>query len=358
MSANDSPQNRDVEATIQRAFGLESRRRMLDEYFTSAGEITSSNAWQHVYRLLLWIDRTTGLAHCYESDKAQPGRPWYARSLAFHAWVSEALEIPPALLETHIDWLFRRGMEQLVSIVARQQALRSNAVAEQRAPYIALGLPEPGQDQSLERLILDELGEWLTAHPPMSTMQRITQRIRAYLTQENKRKNLVGEGFEDVLAFLIQRLPGAAQLNVTARPVLHSLPGFRTPPGTEKPRKVDLAITGPGERRILVSAKWSVRADREEQFGVDLEAYARLEDAGRDFDFVLVTNEFDAARLAAACERRRQNAALFTTVVHVNPHGPQAAYAESPRGAALKLGVHIHEGRLKSLEQWFATLTT
>ena len=31
-------------------------------------------AWKHVYRLLLWIDSTTGLAHCYESDKSQPGQ--------------------------------------------------------------------------------------------------------------------------------------------------------------------------------------------------------------------------------------------------------------------------------------------
>jgi len=44
---------------------------------------------------------------------------------------------------------------------------------------------------------------------------------------------------------------------------------------------------------------------REEQFGVDFEAYARLEEAGQNFEYVLVTNEFDAARLSAACERRR-----------------------------------------------------
>ncbi|MGH3773789.1 MAG: hypothetical protein ACRDRW_20765, partial [Pseudonocardiaceae bacterium] len=71
---------------IERAFGAENRARLLGEYFTtvvaSSGELTAGSAWQHVYRLLLWIDRTTNLAHCYESDKCQPGRPWYARSLA------------------------------------------------------------------------------------------------------------------------------------------------------------------------------------------------------------------------------------------------------------------------------------
>ena len=73
-----------------------------------------ANAWQHVYRLLLWIDRTTGLAHCYESDKAQPGRPWYARSLAFHDWVSTEFHVAPANLADDIDWLFREAVKDLL----------------------------------------------------------------------------------------------------------------------------------------------------------------------------------------------------------------------------------------------------
>src|SRR5512139_971138 len=86
------------EAVFHRAFGAESRSQLLAEYMAQAGDITPANAWKHVYRLLLWIDRTTGLSHCYESDKAQPGRPWYARSLAFHDWVARALETTPAEL--------------------------------------------------------------------------------------------------------------------------------------------------------------------------------------------------------------------------------------------------------------------
>jgi hypothetical protein len=101
-----------------------------------------------------------------------------------------------------------------------------------------------------------------------------------------------------------------------------------------------------------------VRADREEQFGVDFEAYARLEDAGRDFEFVLVTNEFDAARLLAACERRSQNAPLFTKVVHVNLDGPRAAYGtDGLRGAALGLDELVADGRLVSLREWLRDLT-
>lgn len=344
-------------AEIQRAFGSESRRQMLEEYFGQAGKVTPASAWKHVYRLLLWIDRTTGLAHCYESDKAQPGRPWYARSLAFHDWVSHALGADPSALGTHVDWLFTRGTERLAAVIARQQAERAAHAAEQRAPYEGRGFPGPGEDPALESLVREALAPWLPAPPPPEAMRNLAQRIRTYLAQENKRKNLVGEGFEDVLASLIGRLPDASKLKVSARPVLHALPGFRPPPGNEKPRKVDLAVIGPGRRRVLVSAKWSVRADREEQFGVDFEAYARLEDAGRDFDFVLVTNEFDAARLNAACERRRQNAALFSSVVHVNPAGPLAAYGEERRGSAEKLAAHVKSGRLMSLERWLSKLT-
>jgi hypothetical protein len=206
-------------------------------------------------------------------------------------------------------------------------------------------------------LIREELGEWLS-DPSPEALRRLTQRIRTYFSQENKRKNLVGEGFEDVLAALLQRVPGASALQVAARPLLHSLPGFRPPPGVEKPRKVDLTILAQGQRRILVSAKWSIRADREEQFGVDFDAYARLEDAGRDFDFVLVTNEFDAARLTAACDRRRANAALFTAVVHVNPQGPLAAYGPDLRRSAKRLGEHVESGRLTSLEAWLSSLVS
>lgn len=347
------------EATqIERAFGAESRRQMLAEYFAEAGEVTPANAWQHVYRLLLWTDRTTGLAHCYESDKAQPGRPWYGRSLAFHDWVSRELGVAPSGLGERIDWLFARGTERLARVIARRQAERERLAAEQRAPYEGRGFPKPGEDPGLEMLVQEELGAWLSQAPPADAMRRLVQRIRTYLAQENKRKNLVGEGFEDVLAALMQRLPGASNLAVSSRAPLHTLAGFRPPRGAEKPREVDVAVIGPGERRVLVSAKWSVRADREEQFGVDFEAYARLEDAGRDFGFVLVTNEFDAARLVAACERRAQNAALFTAVVHVNPQGPLAAYGPEARRSAKKLVEHVASGRLMSLEAWLASLVS
>ncbi len=347
------PEPRDLAG---RAFGAQSRDRILAEYFASAGEITRANAWIHVYRLLLWIDPTTGLAHCYESDKAQPGRPWYARSLAFHEWAARSMGTTPAALGDQIDWLFKRGTELLAAAMARHIAARSARTASQRAAYTTKGMPEPGQDPGLESIVREELATYFVEEPPPERFRQLTQRIRAHLAQENKRKNLVGEGFEDVLASVIRCVEGAAALKVKNRSPLSELPGFRDPPRGEKEKKVDLAILGPGKHRILVSAKWSVRADREEQFASDFEAYARLESMGQDFAFVLVTNEFDAARIEAACDRRRQNANLFSSVVHVNPDGLMAAYGTTHRGASLRLPEHRRSRRLVSLEEWLTSL--
>ena len=141
------------------------------------------------------------------------------------------------------------------------------------------------------------------------------------------------------------------------RPLLHDLPGFRPPPAREKPRRVDLAVLTPDGRRVLTTVKWSVRADREEQFAVDFDAYARFDDRGEDFRFTLITNEFDAARLVAACDRRAQNAHLFSEVVHVNPAGLLAAYGDKRRGAAARLDELVSSGRLVSLGSWVESLT-
>src|SRR5205809_5095055 len=143
---------------VARAFGAENRARLLERYFEQAGSVNVANAWQHVYRLLLWIDRTTALAHCYESDKAQPGRPWYARSLAFHDWVSTELRVTPAALAEEIDWLFREAVKDLASCAV---AARGVAYERQRASYAGRAFPEPGEDPELAAIIREALGNWM-----------------------------------------------------------------------------------------------------------------------------------------------------------------------------------------------------
>lgn len=98
-----------------------------------------------MYRLLLWVDRTIGLAHCYESDKCQPGKPWYARALAFHDWLSDQLGVAPADVGVHIDWLFRTAADELAR--SRWQA-RGPDVEAQRVPYAGRGCRNRGKTRS------------------------------------------------------------------------------------------------------------------------------------------------------------------------------------------------------------------
>jgi hypothetical protein len=210
-------------------------------------------------------------------------------------------------------------------------------------------------------IILEALSRWMHAEPPADVRRQLTERIMAYVGQENKRKNLVGEGFEDTIAAVLRRVPGISEsYEVDTRRFLRDIPGFRHERATEKPRQVDLVLIRRADgRRILVTAKWSVRADREEQFMTDFRDYSDLEMAGQDFDYVLVTNEFDAARLVRACERRRQNAWLFTDVVHVQPGGPRLAYRDVGLDSRQKAGLmhrYIANGRLASLASWIESL--
>lgn len=355
----------DAEAVAQRAFGAVNRAALLDRYFALDAQepVSPKSAWRHVYRLLLWIDRTIGLAHCYESDKCQPGRPWYARSLYFHHWLSEQFDVSAADLSRHVDWLFGTAVNDLTRTAASRERARLDRAARQRAPFDGLEMPTPGEDPELEEIIRDGIRDELGAEAPVDLVRSLSAKIQAYVRNENKRKNLVGEGFEDTLAALLRRWhPVESTHAVLIRRPLHELPGFHPPRGTDKTKNVDLALIRKADgHRTLISCKWSIRSDREEQFATDFEAYARLESLGDPFDYVLVTNEFDPARLAAACGNRRQNWPIFTDVVHVNPLGVKAAYAAQTdrsgrtRGTRLALE-HMASERLRSLESWLEAL--
>lgn len=336
----------------ERPFGEESRKQLLEEYF-STREVSRDNAWEHVYRLLLWVEPRTGLAHCYEGDKVQPGRRWYARSLAFHAWLADQFGVDDRDLGSHIDWLFRRATERLAQRQFELRERRLQAAAEQRAAYADRDMPEPGDEPELREIIEEALGEGALDD---ETMSRLVERIRTHLNSENNRKNLTGEGFEDTLAALISRLPRTGGFDVRARPPLSSVRGFRST-GRQKERRPDLAIVKNGGQRVLVSSKWSIRADREDQFDTDYDDYVRLESAGETFAYVLLTNEFDPARLVAAAERVRGNRLLFDNVVHVNPYGVLVT-AQGGRGNAARIPTLINSGRIESLGGWLESLTS
>jgi hypothetical protein len=277
--------------------------------------------------------------------------------LLFHKWVSEQLGYPPRTLHANIDYLFRWCTRILAAAEAKRQERRLKQAEKQRAAFAADDMPVPGENPELEKEVAALLADATGKSPSPEIVRLVVRRVQTVLRLENKRKNLVGEGFEDVLKAILSHVVDSARWEIQCRKTLHDLPGFREPPQREKPRTVDLAIVdGTTGRRILGSVKWSVRADREEQFGVDYEAYSRNESAGERFDFVFITNEFDAARLVSACDRRYMAQPLFSVVVHVQPDPLMLIHGESTRGAARRLQECMESGRLLALKDWVATL--
>ncbi len=351
------------EEAVARAFGADNRNRLIDLYFntTGQGDISPMTAWEHVYRLLLWLDPTTGLAHCYESDKSQPGKPWYARSLAFHDWLSSALKVDPGKLVEAIDWLFIKACSDLAAVMLRREAKLAEVAARQRGHYEGRGFPEPGTDPELVAIIRNAMAPYLASEPPEGSWHAITQRVRQYLAVQNKRKNLVGEGFEDVLAQTVRRACKLPDDQIFTRSLLYDIPGFNRAKHGSKENKVDLAIIRPS-MRTLVTAKWSVRADREKQFPTEYAEYISAQSENRKFEYVFVTNEFDPARLMRACENLHNNNLMFDCVVHINTDALKACYQAATASdskttdSQRRVMKHIEDGRLISLDRWFRRL--
>lgn len=108
--------------------------------------------------------------------------------------------------------------------------------------------------------------------------------------------------------------------------------------------------------RTLVTAKWSVRADREKQFSAEFGEYVSAESDGKPFEYVFVTNEFDPARLMRACEKLASNARMFSHVVHISTDALKATYGPAPEESMRRVIGYIDEGRLISLGQWLDLL--
>jgi len=338
-------------------FGAENRQRLIRMFMESDVVGPTTPLWESVYRLLLWVDKTNGLGHCYESDKCQPGKPWYQRSLRFHDWLADNLKCQPADVGLHIDWLFRRTADEYAAEVMRTQETKVNRAKKQVAGYMGRGFPEPGEDPAIIAIILDVLGSKLKDEPTQHEWLTISQRIREVIAVENKRKNLVGEGFEDVLAAVISKAGKDNGLEVSARKVLHSIPGFANARDGEKVNKVDLAVIDHRrDRQTLVTVKWSIRADREKQFQTEFDSYANARSNNKTFGYTLITNEFDPARLARACEAVSKNHYMFTHVVHINPDALHAVYGENAETSMKRVLGHIREKRLLSLEAWLAEM--
>jgi len=342
---------------IKAAFGAENRARLINQYFQNVDDVSAANAWKHVYKLLLWIDRTTGLAHCYESDKCQPGKHWYPRSLAFHAWVSNELGMTNVNLSESLDWLFNKATLDLSRYILHSQERVIKKAKQQMLPFADQSFPAPGEDPELIHIINDVLHPFFSASPPDDAWIQLVQRVRQHVTLENKRKNLVGEGFEDVLAITLGKVLSSSRWRISPRIALQEIPGFTNERKGEKVNKVDVvAISGDATRRILITVKWSVRADREKQFPAEFGSYVNAKSDMNPFDYVLVTNEFDPARLLRACQLTAANHFMFTDVVHICPEGLRAAYGKDCDNSMKAVVSLIDAGRLISLEKWITKM--
>lgn len=337
--------------SINAAFGTKNRARLIAEYFEKAPP--GRPPWEHFYRVLLWIDRVNGLAHCYESDKSQPGKPWYGRSLAFHDWLARAMDVAPLDLAGEIDWMFRRATQDLAARVLDRAERASRSGESERQKFAGQVMPVPGEDPELISIIEEVLAGYLLGDLSIELQRTVVQRIRQHMAVEKKRANLLGEGFEDMIVGTVMRTCRREGLTATARARLHDLPGFNRARAGDKDNKVDVAILR-GDRglRTLVTAKWSIRSDREKQFPVDFEDYNNAESFRTPFEYVVVTNEFDPARLTRACEQMVRNSFMFSQVVHINLEALRATYDWERHDTMERVVGHIDSGRLIGLDSW------
>jgi hypothetical protein len=355
MTQQESEKNSSL--PIKAAFGAENRARLINLYFDNQSFVSSANAWKHVYRLLLWIDRTTGLAHCYESDKCQPGKHWYPRSLAFHAWVSNELGVATVDLAESLDWLFNKATLDLSRYILYSQERVIAKARKQMLPFAGMSFPSPGEDPELVHIVNDVLHPYFSNNPPDDVWRQLVQRVRQHVSLENKRKNLVGEGFEDVLALTLGKVLDQSKWAISPRIALQEIPGFKNERKGEKINKVDVvAVSGDLARRILITVKWSIRADREKQFPAEFASYVNAKSDMNPFDYVLVTNEFDPARLLRACEMTAANHYMFSDVVHICPEALKAAYGKECDNSMKSVVSLIDSGRLIGLDKWIAKM--
>jgi hypothetical protein len=300
--------------------------RVLEEYFAHAGEITAENAWEHVYRCLLWMNEGAGLAHIYDSNHMQPGGNLHGRAVRFTDELCRLFGITRAQLPAAIDYLF-------TGCVAEWKRSRE---AEELDPEV-----ESELISATEQLLRAEGVADIRVRPLARQIETLS---RDFFTIGNKRKNALGEGFEDLLYLLLRRVSRMAEEHIALRTPVSQLPGFRRAParrpGARRARepRPDIAIHERQITHVITTAKWSMRQDRETQFQAEYTAYQRNKTQSTELRFVLITNEFDVARLNNVARAIPGGAGgyIFHQIYHINP----------------ALLIHTHGDRIGAVEHW------
>lgn len=239
--------------------------RVLDEYFRQAGDVTVENAWEHVYRCLLWMDAgTPSLAHIYDSNHMARGGVFHGRAVKFTEILCEHLGVGRRELGAHLDFLFKGCIAELKRQEAEAATTTSADDADESELSVELSSMFAAEGIAAERL--------------PAIVQRVEAASRWYYTVGNKRKNALGEGFEDLLWILLRRVARVPEDRITLRRPVSELPGFRKSPiitkGARKQRQPhpDIALCQDGVTHVIGTAKWSMRQDRETQFAAEYSA--------------------------------------------------------------------------------------
>jgi hypothetical protein len=218
------------------------------------------------------------------------------------------LGIAPKALYDHIDFLFR-------GCVAEWRRTRREQVDSELENELIVGI---------EQLIK---AEKVPADRASKLARQIELISRDFFTIGNKRKNALGEGFEDLIFLLLQRVSKIPAEHFTLRTPISDLPGFRRAVPRRKGARIerqphpDLAIVEKGATHIITTAKWSMRQDRETQFHAEYTSYQLNKTQPTELRFVLITNEFDVARLNNVARAMPNGAGgyIFHNIYHINP---------------------------------------
>jgi len=282
--------------------------KVLEAYLATAGRVTATNAWEHVYRCLLWMNQGAGLAHIYDSNHMQPGGNFHTRAVRFTEELCRRFGVTPQQLPNEIDILFK-------GCVAEWKRTRPAAIDPETESEL-IG--------AISKLLHDE---GLTAARSRALAREIETLSREFFTMGNRRKNALGEGFEDLLYLLLQRVSKIPDEQIALRKPVSELPGFRRAPPrragvrAERQPHPDIAIIERDITHVITTAKWSMRQDRETQFQAEYTAYQRNKTQQTELRFALITNEMDVARLNNVARAIPGGAGgyIFHNIYHINP---------------------------------------
>ena len=164
----------------------------------------------------------------------QPGGGFHTRAVRFTEALCKRFGVTPRKLGNEIDCLFR-GCVAVLRAQPEQEEMDD--------------LDEQLETELVTQIRAILVGEGLEDARARSATRKIERASRDFYTVGNKRKNALGEGFEDLLELLLVKAAKVPTERVRLRSPVSKLPGFRRPPpqpkGSKAKRDLSDRITHP-----------------------------------------------------------------------------------------------------------------